>query len=784
MGPSPTTSDNGFSDALDGSEQHIATEESSNVADETSDPATSELRKSTSSVSRSSSSSTSTAPQGAKSQSDADSDQQQAATSPAGSVSNTPTKAKSTERKGPGVAALMARFQKTSSTSSISSASEGKKHQHSSSQEAPNGDENTQAKDDLHASGLLSEPETSSLAIDETKIPPSEGAVSLLDPATTIENPFRTSDTGTPSDETQRNSRSSFAVLPSAGDTNGDGPEPSSSRSSLPRGPSPDVSSGIRAPTSPQSTARFSEISLSSGVAHSHWADQGSSDNGLDSKRTTMVAFGEKDTLASQLEEVEEAKRMSSHIHERGMPRPNSEGMEKLRENFERMHQEQKRHSHARKHSNAPDSTNPEFTPSSPVPEEGADQVQADDSTDTQIPDGGDGHIEEVDWDFWGRVMSNYQEVAQQNPRDLSRAIQAGIPEQLRGLCWQLLSASKDEEMEIIYAYNIRQSSSHEKQIRKDLNRTFPEQEYFKDGKGIGQENLFNVVKAYSLYDEECGYCQGMQFIVGPLLMHMPDEEAFSTLVRLMKSYGLRGHFVPNMPGLQLRLFQFDRLLEDLLPLLHRHLTRQGIKASMYASQWFMTLFSYRFPLEFVYRILDSVFAEGLEAVFRFAVSLMKKSEDTLIQLSFEHAVAYLKGQQVVDVYKSEAGTYDVDAFARDAFSVQVAPYMLDAYANEFEDSVKAANAHRREVEALRLVNRNLAARVASLEEQLEKTSVDHVALANKALRSKLEKEEMEEELIRYKMLFAEASLRADQAGESTRMSQVSKTKTEAESGS
>lgn len=27
--------------------------------------------------------------------------------------------------------------------------------------------------------------------------------------------------------------------------------------------------------------------------------------------------------------------------------------------------------------------------------------------------------------------------------------------------------------------------------------------------RGVGQENLFNVVKAYSLYDEEVGYCQG-----------------------------------------------------------------------------------------------------------------------------------------------------------------------------------------------------------------------------------------------------------------------------------
>lgn len=34
----------------------------------------------------------------------------------------------------------------------------------------------------------------------------------------------------------------------------------------------------------------------------------------------------------------------------------------------------------------------------------------------------------------------------------------------------------------------------------------------------------------------------------------MPDEEAFCLLVRLMYSYDLRGHFLPDMPKLQLRL--------------------------------------------------------------------------------------------------------------------------------------------------------------------------------------------------------------------------------------
>ena len=72
----------------------------------------------------------------------------------------------------------------------------------------------------------------------------------------------------------------------------------------------------------------------------------------------------------------------------------------------------------------------------------------------------------------------------------------------------------------------------------------------------------------------------------------MPDEEAFCVLVRLMKSYDLRSHFMPDMPGLQLRLFQFDRLLEEHVPALFMHLLRQGVKSSMYASQWFLTMLS------------------------------------------------------------------------------------------------------------------------------------------------------------------------------------------------
>lgn len=71
--------------------------------------------------------------------------------------------------------------------------------------------------------------------------------------------------------------------------------------------------------------------------------------------------------------------------------------------------------------------------------------------------------------------------------------------------------------------------------IRRDIARTYPEHDFFKEKDGLGQESLFNVMKAYSLHDREVGYCQGSAFIVGLLLMQMPEEEAFAVVVKLMQ---------------------------------------------------------------------------------------------------------------------------------------------------------------------------------------------------------------------------------------------------------
>ncbi|KAI0305591.1 rab-GTPase-TBC domain-containing protein [Multifurca ochricompacta] len=377
-----------------------------------------------------------------------------------------------------------------------------------------------------------------------------------------------------------------------------------------------------------------------------------------------------------------------------------------------------------------------------------------------------EGEIANVDWAFWGLVVSDYQGFASENSEQLARAIEKGIPSNLRGMVWQLMSASKDPELEATYLKLLKETSTHEKAIMRDLGRTFPQHEFFTDGHGIGQENLFNVLKAYSIYDPQVGYCQGLPFVVAVLLLNMPDEEAFCLLVRLMYSYDLRGHFLPEMPKLQLHLF--DRLIEELLPVLHVHFLRQGVKSSMFCSQWFLTLFSYRFPLDIVFRIFDNCLASGIEAIFGFALSLLQKTRGSFYLSSSTNS---LHSSTLVPAVGEEKATYRVNDFVQDAMSLRITPFMLDSYNHEYNEMIRAREAHAAEMDSLRNHNRQLSAQVNTLEASLAALNQEHVGILNELVRARLQNEELESELVRYKLLYAEAVHQTEDAMSSHRLS-------------
>lgn len=154
---------------------------------------------------------------------------------------------------------------------------------------------------------------------------------------------------------------------------------------------------------------------------------------------------------------------------------------------------------------------------------------------------------------------------------------------------------------------------------------------------------MFNVLKAYSVFDPDIAYCQGMSFICAVLVYHLSEEDAFWTFVQMIKSYDLGGMFKPGLPLLTNFLYKVDRLLQVFSPDLFLHLKSLGIKPVMYASEWFSTLFAYNFDFELTSRIWDVFFLEGLDYLLKIAMAILKISEEHVLKLNFEKTLMYLK---------------------------------------------------------------------------------------------------------------------------------------------
>uniref|UniRef100_A0A3Q2NRY5 Ecotropic viral integration site 5 like n=1 Tax=Fundulus heteroclitus TaxID=8078 RepID=A0A3Q2NRY5_FUNHE len=245
-------------------------------------------------------------------------------------------------------------------------------------------------------------------------------------------------------------------------------------------------------------------------------------------------------------------------------------------------------------------------------------------------------HFEEDTWILWGRIVNEWEEWRRKKDKLLKELIRKGIPHHFRAIVWQLLGNATDMPVKNQYSELLKMSSPCEKLIRRDIARTYPEHEFFKGQDSLGQEVLFNVMKAYSLVDREVGYCQGSAFIVGLLLMQMPEEEAFCVFVRLMQEYRLRELFKPSMAELGLCIYQFEYLLQEQLPELNVHFRSQSFHTSMYASSWFLTLFLTFLPLPVATRIFDIFMYEGLEIIFRVGLAILQYNQTDLIQLDME----------------------------------------------------------------------------------------------------------------------------------------------------
>uniref|UniRef100_A0A8C2GAJ2 Si:ch211-239f4.1 n=1 Tax=Cyprinus carpio TaxID=7962 RepID=A0A8C2GAJ2_CYPCA len=323
-------------------------------------------------------------------------------------------------------------------------------------------------------------------------------------------------------------------------------------------------------------------------------------------------------------------------------------------------------------------------------------------------------HLEEDTWILWGRIVNEWDEWRRKKDKLLKELIRKGIPHHFRAIVWQLLCNATDMPVKNQYSELLKMSSPCEKLIRRDIARTYPEHDFFKGQDSLGQEVLFNVMKAYSLVDREVGYCQGSAFIVGLLLMQMPEEEAFCVFVRLMQEYRLRELFKPSMAELGLCIYQFEHLLQEQLPELNVHFRSQSFHTSMYASSWFLTLFLTFLPLPIATRIFDIFMYEGLEIIFRVGMAILQYNQTDLIQLDMEGMSQHF--QKVIPHQFDSCP----DKLILRAYQVKYNPKRMKKLEKEYTTIKNKEMEEQIEIKRLRTENRLLKQRIETLEKYTE----------------------------------------------------------------
>lgn len=249
-------------------------------------------------------------------------------------------------------------------------------------------------------------------------------------------------------------------------------------------------------------------------------------------------------------------------------------------------------------------------------------------------------------------------------PKKLEERTWKGIPEKLRMKIWPRLLGAND--MREAARPNLYQEllirallvSKEIKQIDLDINRTYRDHLAFRRRYDVKQQSLLNVLAAYSMYNTEVGYCQGMSQIAALFLMYLDEEDTFWCIHALMtgKKHTMHGFFVPGFPKLSRFEAHFKKVLKKYRPRVYKHLEKNDIPY-IYLTKWWFGCFLDRVPFSLALRLWDVYILEGDPILLAMALNIMKMHEKSIRKLTMENFMDFIQTSLAADFRYSDDET-------------------------------------------------------------------------------------------------------------------------------
>lgn len=205
-----------------------------------------------------------------------------------------------------------------------------------------------------------------------------------------------------------------------------------------------------------------------------------------------------------------------------------------------------------------------------------------------------------------------------------------GVPLSFRKDVWLMVSGAHRAMDHNSSFYSDILKSQYQKEIveviKIDIPRTFPENIYFE----VHVNEFFNVLVAFSHQNSAIGYCQGLNYIAGLILIVTKDEHATFWLLKHLVENVADQYHTKDMFGLQRDIHVITEMIKIREPLINEKINEVGLPWAVILTKWLICLFCETLPIECVLRVWDVMFAEGYKIIFRTALAIILLLKDDI----------------------------------------------------------------------------------------------------------------------------------------------------------
>ena len=213
--------------------------------------------------------------------------------------------------------------------------------------------------------------------------------------------------------------------------------------------------------------------------------------------------------------------------------------------------------------------------------------------------------------------------------------------------CLEIINTLKDDDKEkLLKIFSEEKISSMKVSldfIVRDIDRTF-HTIFFEDQNG--KEGTKRVLEALCAIDQNEGYCQGMNFIIGALYYLLRNEPQcfyiFNSILN-SNSYQYNRIFADNTPDYHCRVHQINYYVKKYIPEVYYHFKKKDIPFDIIYSRWILTLFGNYLNLDRLDFPWTCFFVDKWKGLIKICLIFIYELKDELIKRDMEGISVLIK---------------------------------------------------------------------------------------------------------------------------------------------